>query len=98
MTCVDSVESLLKLHRKTKSIDVFLDDRTDMSTARRAWAEIRDNIERGSSISLAASRLVHSLSIEAQARQAFLSTLTVDAVNSLMTLKVRPFCRASIRD
>ncbi|KAG6371594.1 hypothetical protein JVT61DRAFT_9304 [Boletus reticuloceps] len=64
------VESLLKLHRKIKSIDVFLDDRTDMSTTRRAWAEIRDNLER-----------------EAQTRQAFLSTLTVDCVNSLMTLK-----------
>ncbi|KAF8557363.1 RhoGAP-domain-containing protein [Imleria badia] len=64
------VESLLKLHRKTKSIDAFLDDRTDMSTTRRAWAEIRDNVER-----------------EAQTRQAFLSTLTSDAVNSLMTLK-----------
>ncbi|KAF8139875.1 hypothetical protein EV363DRAFT_1498278 [Boletus edulis] len=64
------VESLLKLHRKIKSIDVFLDDRTDMNTTRRAWAEIRDNLER-----------------EAQTRQAFLSTLTVDCVNSLMTLK-----------
>ncbi|KAI9572604.1 hypothetical protein HD554DRAFT_2202498 [Boletus coccyginus] len=64
------VESLLKLHRKTKSIDAFLDDRTDMSTARRAWGEVRDNVER-----------------EAQTRQAFLTTLTLDAVNTLMALK-----------
>ncbi|KAJ4476619.1 hypothetical protein J3R30DRAFT_309536 [Lentinula aciculospora] len=40
------VESLLKLYRKIKSIDSFLDDRSDMSTARVAWAEIRENIER----------------------------------------------------
>ncbi|KAG8220143.1 hypothetical protein J3R82DRAFT_1169 [Butyriboletus roseoflavus] len=64
------VDSLLKLHRKTKSIDAFLDDRTDMSTARRAWGEVRDNVER-----------------EAQTKQAFLSTLTLDVVSSLMTLK-----------
>ncbi|KIJ68806.1 hypothetical protein HYDPIDRAFT_107059 [Hydnomerulius pinastri MD-312] len=64
------VDSLLKLHRKAKSIDSYLDDRTDLSTARRAWSEVRDNVER-----------------EAQTRQAFLTTLTVDVVNSLMTLK-----------
>ncbi|KAF9229718.1 RhoGAP-domain-containing protein [Gyrodon lividus] len=64
------VDSLLKLHRKVKSIDSFLDDRTDLSTARRTWGEIRDNVER-----------------EAQTRQAFLTTLAVDVVNTLMTLK-----------
>ncbi|KAG9314701.1 hypothetical protein JVU11DRAFT_5510 [Chiua virens] len=66
----ESVDSLLKLHRKTKSIDAFLDDRTDLNTARRAWGEVRDNVER-----------------EAQTRQAFLATLTLDAVNSLTALK-----------
>ncbi|KAJ4499121.1 hypothetical protein C8R41DRAFT_85507 [Lentinula lateritia] len=40
------VESLLKLYKKVKSIDSFLDDRSDMSTARVAWVEIRENIER----------------------------------------------------
>ncbi|KAH7912985.1 hypothetical protein BJ138DRAFT_1171559 [Hygrophoropsis aurantiaca] len=64
------VESLLKLHRKAKSLDAYLDDRADLNTARRAWNEVRDNIER-----------------EAQTRQAFLSTLTVDVVNSLSALK-----------
>ncbi|KAJ3826239.1 hypothetical protein F5880DRAFT_129242 [Lentinula raphanica] len=40
------VDSLLKLYRKIKSIDSFLDDRSDMSTARIAWAEVRENVER----------------------------------------------------
>lgn len=43
----NSVDSLSKLYRKIKSIDSFLDDRSDMSTARVAWAEIRENVERG---------------------------------------------------
>ncbi|KAH7929352.1 RhoGAP-domain-containing protein [Leucogyrophana mollusca] len=64
------VESLLKLHRKVKSLDTYLDDRADLSTARKAWNEVRDNVER-----------------EAQTRQAFLTTLTVDVVNSLTALK-----------
>ncbi|KAF9243745.1 hypothetical protein BU15DRAFT_71870 [Melanogaster broomeanus] len=60
------VDSLLKLHRRAKSIDSFLDDRTDMSTARRAWDE---------------------LSTEAQTRQAFLTTLTVDVETQERTRK-----------
>ncbi|KIJ21430.1 hypothetical protein PAXINDRAFT_164934 [Paxillus involutus ATCC 200175] len=64
------VDSLLKLHRKTKSTDGLLDDRTDLSTVRRVWGEVMDNVER-----------------EAQTRQAFLATLTVDVVNTLMSLK-----------
>ncbi|OJA07951.1 hypothetical protein AZE42_05927 [Rhizopogon vesiculosus] len=64
------VESLLRLHRKVKSIDNYLDDRTELSSARRAWNEVRDNVER-----------------EAQTRQAFLATLTVDVVNALTSLK-----------
>ncbi|KAK0429896.1 hypothetical protein EV421DRAFT_1862560 [Armillaria borealis] len=59
----------MKLHRKIKSIDSFLDDRTDLSNSRTSWAEIRDNVER-----------------EAQARQAFLSTLTVDAQSKVCGL------------
>ncbi|KAG2370245.1 hypothetical protein BDR07DRAFT_1386850 [Suillus spraguei] len=64
------IESLLKLHRKVKSIDNYLDDRTELSTSRRAWNEVRDNVER-----------------EAQTRQAFLATLTVDVVNALTSLR-----------
>ncbi|THV06112.1 RhoGAP-domain-containing protein [Dendrothele bispora CBS 962.96] len=64
------VESLLKLHKKIRSIDAFLDDRTDLSTARSAWSEVRENVER-----------------EAQTRQAFLSTLNIDVVTPLATLK-----------
>ncbi|KAH7883937.1 hypothetical protein F5I97DRAFT_1930151 [Phlebopus sp. FC_14] len=64
------VDSLLRLHRKAKSIDTFLDDRTDMITARRAWGEVRDNVER-----------------EAQTRQAFLTTLTVDVETQERTRK-----------
>ncbi|KAH0838640.1 hypothetical protein J3R83DRAFT_6965 [Lanmaoa asiatica] len=82
------VESLLRLHRKTKSIDAFLDDRTDTSTARRAWGEVRDNIERGLSFPITFKPdSVNLLLTEAQTRQAFLTTLTLDAVSSLMALK-----------
>lgn len=42
-----SVESLLKLHRKVKSIDNGLDGRTELSSARGAWNEVLDNVERG---------------------------------------------------
>ncbi|KAJ7139686.1 hypothetical protein C8R44DRAFT_309860 [Mycena epipterygia] len=64
------VDSLLKLHKKIKSIDAFLDDRTDLSTTRSAWNEVRDNVDR-----------------ESQARQAFLSTLTVDVIDPLTSLR-----------
>ncbi|KAI1795531.1 RhoGAP-domain-containing protein [Ganoderma leucocontextum] len=39
------VASLMKLHRKSKTIDVDLDDRTDLSAVRIAWNEIADNVE-----------------------------------------------------
>ncbi|KAI6032059.1 hypothetical protein PISMIDRAFT_28412 [Pisolithus microcarpus 441] len=65
------VESLLRLHRKVKSTDAWLDDRSnELSSARRAWSEVVDNVDR-----------------EAQTRQAFLTTLTEDAVNALTMLK-----------
>ena len=44
-----SVASLLKLHRKSKSIDTYMDDRMELSTTRVAWNEITDNVERGAS-------------------------------------------------
>lgn len=40
------VGSLLKLYSKVKSIDGGLDDLTELSTARRAWSEVIDNVER----------------------------------------------------
>ncbi|KAJ7169513.1 hypothetical protein C8R46DRAFT_1217206 [Mycena filopes] len=64
------VDSLLKLHKKIKAIDAFLDDRSDLSTTRSAWNEVRDNVDR-----------------ESQARQAFLSTLTVDVITPLTSLR-----------
>ncbi|KAJ7456631.1 hypothetical protein FB451DRAFT_610867 [Mycena latifolia] len=64
------VDSLSKLHKKIKTIDAFLDDRTDLSSTRSVWNEVRDNVDR-----------------ESQARQAFLSTLTVDVINPLTSLR-----------
>ncbi|RPD58368.1 RhoGAP-domain-containing protein [Lentinus tigrinus ALCF2SS1-6] len=40
------VASLLKLHRKSKSIDTYMDDRMELNTTRVAWNEITDNVER----------------------------------------------------
>ncbi|KAJ7630593.1 hypothetical protein FB45DRAFT_915968 [Roridomyces roridus] len=73
------VESLGKLHKKIKSIDAYLDDRTDLATMRVAWSEVRDNIDR-----------------DAQTRQAFLSSLTVDVINPLTQLRER--IRKRIKD
>lgn len=42
-----SVESLVRLHKKIKTLDAVLDDRGDLSTTRVAWNEVRDNVERG---------------------------------------------------
>ncbi|TFK57655.1 RhoGAP-domain-containing protein [Heliocybe sulcata] len=64
------VESLLKLHKKAKTIDTYLDGRAESSTTRSAWSEVRENVER-----------------EAQTRQAFLATLSVDVLNPLSALR-----------
>ncbi|PFH54752.1 hypothetical protein AMATHDRAFT_44554 [Amanita thiersii Skay4041] len=40
------IDSLLKLHRKAKQVDLALDERGDLSTTRSAWSEVRDNVER----------------------------------------------------
>ncbi|CDO72738.1 hypothetical protein BN946_scf184990.g21 [Trametes cinnabarina] len=45
----ESVAALLKLHRKAKSVDAFLDDRIDLSTTRVVWNDITDNVEREAS-------------------------------------------------
>lgn len=43
-----SVESLLRLHKKTKTTDIYLDHATEPNTVRQVWAEVRDGLERGS--------------------------------------------------
>ncbi|TDL28854.1 hypothetical protein BD410DRAFT_760544 [Rickenella mellea] len=40
------VESLLRLHRKIKAVDSSLDLPGESTTVRRAWIEVRDNVER----------------------------------------------------
>lgn len=86
-----SVDSLTKLHRRIKNVDVTLDDRNELSTTRKAWNEVRDNIERGGSVDVSSDvlSLPSPNSTEAQTRQAFLATLTIDVVQPLTTLKVR---------
>ncbi|KDQ30407.1 hypothetical protein PLEOSDRAFT_1062427 [Pleurotus ostreatus PC15] len=79
------VDSLMRLHRKAKSLDAFLDDRSpnspvspqshsvyhdQLTTARSAWSEARDSVER-----------------EAQTRHAFLNTLNIDCLNPLVSLR-----------
>ena len=36
-----------KLYRKTKLIDIGLDDKGDLSTLRHAWSEVVENLDRG---------------------------------------------------
>ena len=38
---------MLRLHKKTKTIDIYLDHGTDPSAVRQVWSEIRDGLERG---------------------------------------------------
>ncbi|KAF5356100.1 hypothetical protein D9756_004035 [Leucocoprinus leucothites] len=40
------IDSLKKLHRKAKATDAYLEEKGELSTARGAWAEVRDNLER----------------------------------------------------
>lgn len=42
-----SIESLTRLHQKSKAIDTYLDDHVEINSTRRAWDEVRDNVERG---------------------------------------------------
>lgn len=42
-----SIESLSRLHQKSKAIDTYLDDHVEINSTRRAWSEVRDNVERG---------------------------------------------------
>ncbi|XP_006454596.1 hypothetical protein AGABI2DRAFT_182564 [Agaricus bisporus var. bisporus H97] len=40
------IDSLKKLYRKSKALDIHLDERNEPNTTRGAWAEVRDNLER----------------------------------------------------
>ncbi|KAH8120524.1 hypothetical protein DFH11DRAFT_1560466 [Phellopilus nigrolimitatus] len=40
------IDALQKLHKKTKTMDVYLDHATEPSTIRQVWSEIRDGVER----------------------------------------------------
>lgn len=87
-----SVESLRRLHAKSRTIDGYLDDRTSQgSTARQAWREIRDNVERGKhSMHLSANKpgtQPHSPIPEADARQAFVAMLHT-TISPLLQLRV----------
>ncbi|KAH9486648.1 Rho GTPase-activating protein 15 [Psilocybe cubensis] len=65
------VESLRKLHRKVKSVDLSLDERGgELSTVRAVWSEVVENVDR-----------------EAQTRQALCATLTTDIIIPLTSLK-----------
>ncbi|TCD68833.1 hypothetical protein EIP91_009700 [Steccherinum ochraceum] len=80
------VDSLIKLHKKAKSIDLYLDSRSESTSARGAWTEIRENIER-----------------EADTRVAFISTLSTEVLNPLLSLKetqerIRKRIREDLKD
>ncbi|KZV76944.1 RhoGAP-domain-containing protein [Peniophora sp. CONT] len=40
------VDSLIRLHTRTRTIDAYLDDKGDLTTARKAWTELRDGVDR----------------------------------------------------
>ncbi|THH11784.1 hypothetical protein EW145_g435 [Phellinidium pouzarii] len=40
------VDSLLRLHKRAKTMDTYLDHATEPSTVRQVWVEIRDAVER----------------------------------------------------
>ncbi|KAF8273041.1 hypothetical protein EI94DRAFT_119251 [Lactarius quietus] len=44
------IDSLRKLHRKAKAVDVSFDPRTEPTTTRAGWDKIRDNLEREANI------------------------------------------------
>ena len=83
------------MHKKVKNVDIALDDRNELTTTRRAWFEIRDTVERGQPIALLYYTFSHPADdAEAQARSAFLATLTADVVQPLTSLKVSSFVRS----
>ena len=92
-----SVDALLRLHKKTKVTDVYLDHATEPSAVRQVWSEIRDGLERGGLINDDACLPlfnIYMLGKEAQCRMAFVSALTVDVINPIISLKVSIFLHA----
>lgn len=80
----------MKLHRRSKALDAYMDDRMELSTTRIAWNEITDNVERGASASAFRSRpWVHRRGIEAGTHQAFLDSLGSHVIDPLNKVKVR---------
>ncbi|KAF8265573.1 hypothetical protein EI94DRAFT_1804224 [Lactarius quietus] len=47
---VTYIDSLRKLHGKAKSVEASYDSRTEASTTRQAWDDLRDNLEREANI------------------------------------------------
>lgn len=75
-----------------KAIDESLDDKGDLSTLRMIWSEVVENLDRGEyqSMTTIFMLMVPAFS-EAHSRQAFLATLTTDAISPLVAMKVRIF-------
>lgn len=79
-----------KLYRKTKTVDTLLDEKGDRSTLRIGWSEVIENLDRGSFSSFSYfMQLTSILFSEAQARHAWLSTLSTDVIAPLTNLKAR---------
>ena len=84
--------SLLKLYRKNRAIDAFLDDRSNLDdlTVRAAWSEIVENVERGG-LSCPPRRIQFRLlrrGAEANTHQVFLATLDAEIIAPLNSFKV----------
>jgi hypothetical protein len=48
-TPIRSIDGLLQLHNKAKVMNTYFDDRTELSTVRRAWREVVEHCDRGTS-------------------------------------------------
>lgn len=90
LTLCDSVEALLKLHRRCKTTDIYLNGGHDVPySTRKVWDEVRDNVDRGTCTITYPLILVDRDSAEADTRKAFMESLTVEVINPLVALKVR---------
>ena len=90
---IGSVASLMKLHRKSKSMDTYLDDRMDINTTRVAWNEVTDNLERGVPCPRVIRHPALTLRIlipaEAHTHLAFLDCLVLNIISPLFNFRVR---------
>ncbi len=90
LTLHDSVDALQKLHRRCKTTDIYLNGGHDVPySTRRAWDEIRDNVDRGARVVVCLLIFVDGDPAEADTRKAFMESLTVEVINPLISLKVR---------